>query len=335
MGRYAGCRMAIYGEVLPGSRALVRVRSISLQARQRLRVIDWHRAHGGKVRLTCRHFGISHETFYRWQRRFRPGDLRSLEGRSSRPHRLRQPLTDPRLVARMVALREVQPAWSKYKLFILLQAEGWTVSASTIGRVLTRKHLIGSRGRQLRRRYRTPRSKAPIGLTYAQPGSLVQIDTKHLPTPGKTYYQVTAIDTATRLTTALIVSQPSSTATRRILDRITATFPFSIQAIQTDNGSEFLGRFHQAAVDRGLAHYFIDPRCPKQNSVVERVIQTASYEHWYQGRLAAGNAADQQQALEEWLTVYNTQRPHQSLAYQTPAAYARQWTDKLTKCVGR
>ena len=41
--------------------------------------------------LTCRHFGISRQTFYRCQRRYDPLDLRSLEERSHCPQRRRQP----------------------------------------------------------------------------------------------------------------------------------------------------------------------------------------------------------------------------------------------------
>jgi transposase InsO family protein len=32
-----------------------------------------------------------------------------------------------------------------------------------------------------------------------------------------------------------------------------------------------------------------------------------------------------QPALAEWITVYNTIRPHQALDYQTPAAWLAQW----------
>jgi transposase-like protein len=34
------------------------------------------------VALTCRHFGISRQTFYRWLKRYEPLDLTSLEERS-------------------------------------------------------------------------------------------------------------------------------------------------------------------------------------------------------------------------------------------------------------
>ena len=64
--------------------------TLSRPAKTRLGWFDYYARHGRKVSLTCRHFGISRETFYRWQRRYSPADLRTLEARPSRPHRRRQ-----------------------------------------------------------------------------------------------------------------------------------------------------------------------------------------------------------------------------------------------------
>jgi transposase-like protein len=40
---------------------------------------------GRNAARTCRHFGISRQTFYRWKRRFDRHDLTTLEERSHRP----------------------------------------------------------------------------------------------------------------------------------------------------------------------------------------------------------------------------------------------------------
>ena len=42
------------------------------------------------VALTCRHFGISRQTFYRWLKSYEPVDLTRLEERSHCPHRCRR-----------------------------------------------------------------------------------------------------------------------------------------------------------------------------------------------------------------------------------------------------
>src|ERR1043166_7392211 len=70
-----------WGMLLAGS---LRV-PLTHEARQRL---DWFVAYNiqfkGNVRRTCRHFGISRKTFYRWKKRFDVVNPRSLETGSHR-----------------------------------------------------------------------------------------------------------------------------------------------------------------------------------------------------------------------------------------------------------
>ncbi len=76
-----------YGSLIPGSeyiRSLVRQGKSSPGAAKRLRWFD-HYARFENARLTCRYFGISAQTFYRWKRRFDPYDLSTLEEGSRRP----------------------------------------------------------------------------------------------------------------------------------------------------------------------------------------------------------------------------------------------------------
>ena len=73
--------------------------------------MDYYRQHGGNAALTCRHFGISRQTFYRWKGRYDPEDLGSLEARSHRPHRRRQPTWTAELAERVLGLRRPSPRW--------------------------------------------------------------------------------------------------------------------------------------------------------------------------------------------------------------------------------
>jgi len=83
--------MQIHDGELPPARQLARTgKELSREARVRLDWMDfYHRCRN--VARTCRHFGISRQTFYRWQRRYDPHNLSTLEARSHRPHRRRQP----------------------------------------------------------------------------------------------------------------------------------------------------------------------------------------------------------------------------------------------------
>src|ERR1700746_3832141 len=61
----------------------------------------------------CRHFGISRQTFYRWQRRYDPYALTTLEERSHCPHRRRQPTWSFLLEGEVLTLRWQFPRWGK------------------------------------------------------------------------------------------------------------------------------------------------------------------------------------------------------------------------------
>ena len=84
--------MRIISGVAPGVSRLAGLQvELSKKARQRLKWFDYYHARGSNGRLTSRHFDISPQTFYRWKRRYNPKYLASLEGRSHRSRRLRQP----------------------------------------------------------------------------------------------------------------------------------------------------------------------------------------------------------------------------------------------------
>jgi hypothetical protein len=74
----------VYGSLIPGSefvRSLVRQGTISKEAVRRLSWFDFYNR-CGDARLTCRHFAVSPQTFYRWKNRFDPYDLTTLEAAS-------------------------------------------------------------------------------------------------------------------------------------------------------------------------------------------------------------------------------------------------------------
>ena len=111
--------------------------------RQRLKWFDYYNSRSHNARLTCRHFDISPQTFYRWKRRYNPKHLESLEDRSHRPKRLRQPTYSAELVEAVLKLREEYPRWGKEKLAILLHRGRFDCSASMVGRIL---HKLKERG---------------------------------------------------------------------------------------------------------------------------------------------------------------------------------------------
>lgn len=105
--------MHIVSARVPGAARLVRVPELSREARQKLKWMDHYEGHGRNAALTCRYFGISRQTFYRWRRRYDPWDLTTLEAQSHRPKHVRQATWSPELALAVLHLREQYPRWGK------------------------------------------------------------------------------------------------------------------------------------------------------------------------------------------------------------------------------
>jgi putative transposase len=302
---------------------------LSRRARQRLAMLDWHRAHGGNVARTARRFGYSRPTVYRWLARYEPRRLESLEDRSSRPRRARRPTWTPEQSRAVRALRERYPRWGKDKLVVLLRREGLVVSASMVGRILIHLRHRGElveprivRGRARRRGWRRPHAvRKPAGWTIERPGDLVQLDTMDVrPIPGLVLKQFTARDVVSRWDTLELAGRASATSALAILEALAARMPFAVRALQVDGGSEFMAGFELACAERGIALFELPPRSPKLNGSVERANRTHGEEFWDVTDDEPTIAA-LRQGLLAWEDTYNHVRPHQALGYLTPAEY--------------
>ena len=108
------------------------------------------------------------------------------------------------------------------------------------------------------------------------------------------------------------------------LKHLVATFPFPVQAVQSDGGSEFLGSFGPAVEELHLTHYFNRPNYPQGNGIVERSFRTDK-EEFYQVEELPANLDGQEAAPEGWNQVYETVRPHQALGYKTPEQFYQEW----------
>lgn len=329
-GRYGGCRMTIYGHILPGAVAVARnallAGKLTERAKQRLKVVDWCRQHKNNISLTARHFSLDRETIRIWQRRLRQEGPVSLNDRSHRPHCLRQPTTSQDIIWAVIKLRKQYPAWSKYKLRVLLVRQGLKTSASTIGRILKRKGLIDRKVSQKRKRSALhPKARFPRGMKISRPGDMVQIDVKYIMLPGgKRFYQFTAIDVLSKKRALRVYASESSLNGQRFLDECIREFSFPIRAIQTDNGSTFGKYFAKQCQQLKIPHFFIYPRTPKQNSYVEISHQADKREFYLQGKVCPILEV-MRQRIRERQNEWNKIRPHEALNQLTPEEFLNKY----------
>ncbi len=143
----------------------------------------------------------------------------------------------------------------------------------------------------------------------------------------KKFYLFSAIDCKSRYAFVYCYKTISSTSGKDFLEKVKAYFPFSIQAVNTDNGSDLL-EFHKLLVSWQVPHYFTDPHCPKQNGRVERLHQTAEYEYFnYQEDLLDELEMINDRCME-FNEKYNTKRFHRSLGYKTPLEAVLEYQQK-------
>lgn len=301
---------------------------LSPEAKRRLKIIDWHMANGRNVSKTCRHFTISRQTFYRWLKRFNPRDLTTLEDRSSRPHRCKQPTWTKAEILAVKRLRELHPTWGKLKLVVLLGRQGLHLSASRVGRILgylkgTRQLVeplrrFSVRRRQWKRQYAT---RKPKSYEARLPGDIVQLDTMDVrPEPSIVLKQFTAVDVVSRWSVPTIASAATANLATKALEALIERSPFPIRAIQVDGGSEFMAQFEDACRDNGILLFELPPRSPKLNGRVERANRTYR-EEFYNCSDATPTVAGFAHHLRRWEHTYNHIRPHQALGQLTPAQF--------------
>jgi hypothetical protein len=143
-------------------------------------------------------------------------------------------------------------------------------------------------------------------------GELIQTDTIIILYFGKRYYILTAIDVFNRLAFAKVYESHSSKTASIFIKETIEYFKYSIQRIQTDNGSEFNLHFEIVCKELNIIHYYNYPRSPKMNAYIERFNRTLQEEFLNKAKhlLIRNDLERINLHLNEYLKYYNTIRPH-------------------------
>ena len=158
-----------------------------------------------------------------------------------------------------------------------------------------------------------------------QPGFL-EIDTvAHCGERAEGFYLNTpcGVDVASGWTECIPVFGKWQVRVRQAVHRIRQNLPFPLLGVDSDNGSEFTAETVQVwLAEKNVGPAFIPPGQPWKNGFIEsfhdKFRDECLQREWFQSLLEA------QVVIEAWRVMYNTHRPHSSLAYQTPAAFVAQ-----------
>jgi transposase InsO family protein len=222
---------------------------------------------------------------------------------------------------RIYEIRKGDLEKSKYEIQAELKDEGIVIGRKCIQKVINRnpelKNIQHKKHMRAKLKRKISRIKAAWELREKEVGSLVQVDTKYLTVLGCRYFIFSGIDCKSRYGFIYAYTSISSTSGQDFIKRVGEYFPFPIQAVNTDNGSEYLLNFHKELERWGIPHFFTDPHCPKQNGRVERFHQTAEYEYLHYQNLFPDISLLREHCMA-FNAKYNTKRYHRSLGYKTP-----------------
>jgi len=200
--------------------------------RHRLGVLRHAQEVAGEVSATCRYYGISRPTFYKWLHRYEELGEEGLRDRSSRP--LRCPHETPAdIVGKVVYLRQSYHFGPRKISMYLSRYHDVAISPSGVWRILKRLDMnrLPSSQRHKRQATRWKRYEKPL------PGHRVQVDVKFLePVAGspKKYYQFTAIDDCTRLRVLRVYDRNNQKTAIQFMDYVLEKLPFRVECVQTD-----------------------------------------------------------------------------------------------------
>lgn len=105
----------------------------------------------------------------------------------------------------------------------------------------------------------------------------------------------------------------------RTLDMLVSWYGYP-QRLRTDNGPEFIsGCLVQWTEQHGFLLDFIQPGCPAQNAYIERFNRT--YREEILDMYLFHTLDEVREITEQWLYIYNAERPHHALDGLTPYEY--------------
>lgn len=240
-------------------------------------VIEYSFNHG--VTKAAIRYKTSRQNIYRWRKKY-DGTVRSLADRSHRPHSHPNQHTEAEIKL-IKDMRRRNPHSGLVVFWVKLCQRGYRRSISGLYRVLRR---IDGKPVKLP----NPKKKSKPYEPMQYPGQKGQIDVKFVPASclvgeaeGKKFYQYTFIDEYSRYRYLEAFEEHSTYTSTLFLKHVVEKFPYAIECIQTDNGSEFTNRmnpknqtkqtlFETTLAQLGIVHKLIRPLTPKHNGKVER-----------------------------------------------------------------
>ena len=236
---------------------------------------------------------------------------------------------DAALRRRLTELVRQRPRFGFRRLHALLAREGWVVNLKRVHR------LCRQEGFKVPRKARKKLAKGTAANAChvsppTRPHEVLTWDFTFARTAaGSTVKMLSVIDEYTRECLTLRVARRCTAADCQEVVRALIHQRGAPAALRSDNGPEFVAKELRAWLAKlDIGTRYVEPGSPWQNGKVESFHgklkdEFVKPEVFLDLRDAASKAA-------AWQADYNHARPHSSLGYQTPAAFAAAWRNPST-----
>ena len=292
--------------------------------KERLQLVSLYETGRYTVMELAEHLGISRKTAHKWLRRFADEGASGLSERSRAPHR-RPRATPAEVVLAVVRAKQAHPTWGPAKLAPCPDeapeiGKAWP-AVSTRGRILSQQGLVI---RRKRRRRSTPwlapflLADSPNNVWCADFKGWIRTD------DGTRCDPLTISDACTRMFLGCqILTRADYAHVRPVFERVFRDYGLPL-AMRTDNGPPFAstgaGGLSPLSVwwlKLGIIPERIEPGHPEQNGRHERLHRTLKRETM---QPPASTPQAQQERCDDFLLLYNRERPHEALGQVPPAS---------------
>jgi len=250
------------------------------------------------------------------------------QSRSTQRYRRRKPDDDRRLIDELRRWCEWHPRFGSERVHQLLLGTGWRVNFKRVHRLWKQEHFQVP-GKQRKRR-RLPghsahgcvRHKA-LHRNHVWSYDFLVDRTED----GRQLKLLVVIDEFTR---ECLAAEVGRTFTARDV-MLTLQYLFAVRGapehVRSDNGPEFIAKELQRWLQRAAVNtLYIQKASPWENGYVESF--NGKLRDELLNRELFLSVPEARYVLDEWRAEYNHRRPHSSLNWQTPAAYAAKLVDR-------
>ena len=242
-------------------------------------------------------YDISIRTYYYWKRQLETCSI--IKPKSTKPKTNKNKLKDKKIIKRIIEIRKLY-GYGKFKIQKQLELEAIKVGTTAIETVLKENNLYRSKKKKIKRKHNGKHAQ-----NFKEAGEKVQIDTKYAFFGEIRYYQITAVDLATRMTFRYLYNEKTPDNIIDFIHRMLDYFPFRVHCLQSDNGTEFTYRKHSFDTQHPL-----DIFCKK--NYIKRVYSPVA-SPWYNGVVESTHNRDQKEFYDFCTQVVTLEKANKKL----------------------